>query len=129
METVSTSTARIKVLSASRSTTLRTPVEPDYIQDDVDVYLVRAGAETFERPMDGGPDDWVIGESPRKAYYVTLSQIVAFPEAELQSQLVYRDWERRVLVGVPTGYGVMQLLPDAEVKKLRAAMSATRRRR
>lgn len=103
-------------------------MEPDYIEDDIDVYLIRAGAETFERPMSGGPNDWVLGEPSQKAYYVTLSQIVAFPESEFQSQLVYRDWERRVLVGVPTGYGVMQLLPDDEIKKLRAALSATNRR-
>lgn len=102
-------------------------MEPDEL-DDIDVYLIRAGAETFERPMDGGPDDWIIGEPHKKAYYVTLSQIVSFPEGQYQSQLTYRDWERRVLVGVPTGYGVMQLLPDDEVKKLKSAMASTRRR-
>lgn len=115
------------VLSVSCSTSLRTSMEPDEL-DDIDVYLIRAGAETFERPMDGGPDDWIIGEPHKKAYYVTLSQIVSFPEGQHQSQLVYRDWERRVLVGVPTGYGVMQLIPDEEVKQLKSAMSATRRR-
>lgn len=82
----------------------------------------------FERPMDGGPDDWTLAEPHRRAYYVTLSQIVAFPESELQSQLVYRDWERRTLVGVPTGYGVMQLLADDELKKLRVAFKQMRRR-
>ncbi len=102
-------------------------MEPDEL-DDIDVYLIRAGAETFERPMDGGPDDWIIGEPHKKAYYVTLSQIVSFPEGQHQSQLIYRDWERRVLVGVPTGYGVMLLIPDDEVKKLKSAMASTRRR-
>jgi hypothetical protein len=102
-------------------------VEPDEL-DDIDVYLIRAGAETFERPIEGGPNDWIIGEPHKRAYYVTLSQIVSFPEGQLQSQLTYHDWERRVLVGVPTGYGVMQLIPDDEVKKLKNAMAATRQR-
>lgn len=116
------------VLSLSCSTTLRTPVEPDEL-DDIDVYLIRSGAEMFERPMNGGSNDWVLAEPHRKAYYVTLSQIVEFPAGDLQSQLVYRDWERRTIVGVPTGYGVMQLIPDDELKKLKSAMAATRRRR
>jgi len=103
-------------------------VEP-YELDDIDVYAIRAGAELFERPMDGGPKDWVLAEPHRRVYYVTLSQIVEFPAADFQSQLVYNDWERRTVVAAPVGYGVMSLLPDDELKKLRAAMNATKRRR
>ena len=104
-------------------------MEPDYIEDDIDVYAIRAGAELFERPIDGGSKDWVIAEPHRRLYYVTLSQIVKFPTADFQSQLVYNDWERRTVVAAPVGYGVMSLLPDNERKKIKAAMNATRRRR
>lgn len=103
------------------STRLRTPVE-----DDIDVYIVRAGAETFERPLNGGPKDWRLGEPSSKLRYVTLSQIVDFPAADFQSALTYVDRERGVLVGVPTGYGVVQLVPDAELKQLKAAFKVAR---
>lgn len=102
------------------------------MDDDIDVYAIRPGAETFERPIDGGPKDWVLGEPPRRVTYVTLSQIVEFPANDFQSSLTYADHERGVLVGVPTGHSVMQLLPDNELKKLKAAFtrrpSSTRQR-
>lgn len=77
------------------------------MEDDVDVYIVRPGAETFVRPLNGGPKDWTLGEPPRKVTYVTLSQIVDFPSGEYQSSLTYVDRDRGLLVGVPTGYGLV----------------------
>jgi hypothetical protein len=109
--------------SFSPSTRLRTPVE-----DDIDVYVVRPGAETFVRPIDGSPKDWTLGEPPRKVTYVTLSQIVDFPSADAQSSLTYVDHERGLLVGVPTGFGLMQVLPDAELQQFKAAFKAARKR-
>ncbi len=100
-------------------TGLCTPVE-----DDIDVYVIRPGAETFERPISGGSKDWTLGDPPRRVTYVTLSQIVAFPSNDFQSSLTYIDNERKVMVGVPMGYGVMQLLPDDELKKLKAALKS-----
>jgi hypothetical protein len=117
----------MRVLRVLLSIILCTLVEHDEL-DDIDVYLIRAGAETFERPMSGAEREWTIGEPTSSAYYVTLSQIVSFPQGEHQSQVVYRDWERRVIVGVPTGYGVLQLIPDEAISKLKAEMSASRRR-
>lgn len=109
-----------RIASLRRSwpfTGLRTPVE-----DDIDVYLIRPGAETFERPIDGGPEDWTLGEPPRRVSYVTASQIVAFPsQGGTQGQLTYIDRGRGVLVGVPLGFGVLQVVSDAELKKLIAA--------
>lgn len=96
------------------------------MDDDIDVFAIRPGAETFERPLDGGPDDWVVGEPPRRVTYVTLSQIVAFPANDYQSSLTYIDEDRGVLVGVPVGYGVMSLLPDDEFKRLKTAFKAAR---
>lgn len=99
------------------------------MEDDVDVYIVRPGAETFERPIDGGPKDWTLGEPPRRVTYVTLSQIVEFPSNDFQSTLTYVDRDRGVLVGVPMGYGVMCVLPDEELKRLRSAFYAARKKR
>lgn len=98
-----------------------------HVDDDVDVFIVRPGAETFVRPIDGGPKDWVLGDPPRKVTYVTLSQIVDFPANDYQGTLTYVDRERGLLVGVPVGYGVLQVLPDAEYKRLKAAFKAARR--
>ncbi len=124
IETVSLKIILTAVLSSSfPSTPLRTHVE-----DDVDVYIIRPGAETFERPINGGPNDWVLGEPPRQVTYVTLSQIVEFPSNDFQSSLTYADHERGVLVGVPVGYGVMSILPGDELKKLKSAFKAARKR-
>ena len=98
------------------------------MEDDVDVYIVRAGAETFERPTDGTSNDWTIAEPPRKAQYVKFSDIVDFPKADFAgSSLTYADRARGILISVPTGYGVMQILPDVELKALKAAFYAARR--
>ena len=97
------------------------------MEDDIDVYIVRPGAETFERPINGGPKDWVLGEPPRQVTYVTLSQIVDFPSKDFQSSLTYADHERGVLVGVPTGFGVMSILPDDELKMLKSAFYAAKK--
>lgn len=98
------------------------------MEDDIDVYIVRAGAETFERPINGTPKDWVIADAPRKMRYVKFSEIVDFPKADYAgSSLTYVDRERGVLVGVPTGYGVACVLPDAELAKLKQAHKAARR--
>ncbi len=93
------------------------------MEDDIDVYLVRAGAETFERPLDGTPKDWQLAEPARKATYVKLSQVVAFAP-KFQGSLTYRDEARGVMVGVPAGSSVVELLPDDEMKRLRAAFKS-----
>lgn len=95
--------------------------------EDIDVYLIRSGAETFERPMNGNSDDWVIGEPIRKAHYVTLSQVVSFPETAHQGNLVFRDWERRVLIAVSMGYGVLELVSDEEIKLFKDNMKKQKR--
>ena len=99
------------------------------MEEDIDVYIVRPGAETFERPINGGSKDWVLGEPPRQVTYVSLSQIVEFPSNDFQSSLTYADHERGVLVGVPAGYGVMSILPDEELKQLKSAFYAARKKR
>jgi len=105
-----------------RFTPLRTLVE-----DDIDVYLVRAGCETFERPIHGSPKDWKLAEPSRKATYVKLSQVVSFAP-EFQGTLTYIDSLRGVMVGVPAGYGVMKLLPEREMKALKDAFYTDRKR-
>lgn len=90
------------------------------MKDDIDVYLVRAGTETFERPLDGSPKDWKLAAPTRKATYVKLSQVVAFAP-KFQGTLTYIDRSRGVMVGVVAGWGVMELLPDDEMKALRDA--------
>jgi len=104
-----------------RGTALRTLVE-----DDIDVYLVRAGSETFERPLDGTPKDWKLAPSRRQAIYVKLSQVIAFAP-QFQGSLTYVDEERSVLVGVPVGYGVVELLPNDEMKRLKDAFYTARK--
>lgn len=84
------------------------------------MYLVRAGAETFERPLSGGPKDWKLAEPARKATYVKLSQVVSFAP-KFQGALTYVDERRGVVVGVPVGWAVVELLPDDEMKRLRDA--------
>ena len=96
------------------------------MEDDIDVYLVRAGAETFERPLDGSPDDWKLAAPKGKATYVKLSQVVSFAP-KFQGMLTYVDHVRGVMVGVAAGSGVMELLPDDEKKRLRDAFYAARR--
>jgi hypothetical protein len=95
------------------------------MEDDLDAYLVRAGSETFERPLDGGPEDWVLGDSPTRATYVKLSQVIQFPTMA-NSGLVYKDLERQKLVGVSNGYGIMGLLTD---KQMETIMQRKRRRK
>lgn len=97
------------------------------MDDDIDVYIVRAGAETFERPIDGTSKEWAIADAPRKMRYVKFSEIVDFPKVDFAgSALTYVDRDRGVMVGVPTGYGVMSILPDAELARLKAAHKAAR---
>ncbi len=90
--------------------------------DDIDVYLIRAGAETFERPLTGG--SWSVAEPKQRATYVSLSQIIDFP-AEFQGMLTYIDEENRVMIGAPVGYGVMLLLPKEELTLLKKAFKQT----
>lgn len=98
------------------------------MEDDIDVYLVRAGAETFERPLNGSPKEWVLGVPSHKATYVKLSQVMSFAP-QFQGALTYADHERGVVVGVPVGHSVMELLQPDEMKRLKDAFRETNRRR